>query len=62
MRKDERVGFRIPKDVKKILSHIAIREGRSLAQVCELFLRGGIATYRKEGSEYLQRLLSLRKK
>jgi hypothetical protein len=62
MRKDERVGFRIPADVKKILSQIAVREGRSLAQVCELFLRGGIATYRKEGSKYFHRLLSRQKK
>ena len=62
MKKDERVGFRIPADVKRALSQIAAREGRSLAQVCELFLRGGIDIYRKEGSKYFQRLLSREKK
>jgi hypothetical protein len=29
-----------------------------LAQVCELFLRGGIHEYEREGSRYLHRLLA----
>ena len=33
-----------------------------MAQVCEIFLRGGIASYKKEGSKYLQRFLSRQKK
>lgn len=62
MAKDERIGFRIPSDVKKVLLQIARKEGRSLAQVCELFLRGGIESYKKEGPKYLQRHLSRQKK
>jgi len=62
MRKDERIGFRIPAELKRTLSQIARREGRSLAQICEIFLRGAIASYKKEGTKYLQRFLSRQKK
>jgi hypothetical protein len=33
------------------------KEGRSLAQVCELLLKGGIQEYEKEGSAYLHLIL-----
>jgi hypothetical protein len=56
--KDERIGFRVSGEVKNALLRIAKREGRSLAQVCELLLRGGILEYEKDGSSYLHRLLS----
>lgn len=56
--KDERIGFRVASDVKDALVHIAMKEGRSLAQICELLLRGGIHEYKKEGPKYLQRLLA----
>jgi len=56
--KDERIGFRVPSEIKAGLLQIAKREGRSLAQVCELFLRGGINEYEKEGPSYLHRLLT----
>lgn len=55
--KDERIGFRIASEVKAALVQIAKKEGRSLAQVCELLLKGGIHEYEKEGSKYLQRLI-----
>jgi hypothetical protein len=55
--KDERIGFRVSAEIKTALLHIARKEGRSLAQVCELLLRGGINEYEKEGSGYLNRLL-----
>lgn len=55
--KDERIGFRVPSEVKNALLQIAKKEGRSLAQICELLLRGGINEYGKEGSGYLQRLI-----
>jgi len=55
--KDERIGFRVASDIKDALSQIAKKEGRSLAQVCELLLRGGIHEYDREGSRYLQRLV-----
>ena len=55
--KDERIGFRVSREINAALSQIAKKEGRSLAQVCELLLRGGISEYEKDGSNYLHRLL-----
>jgi hypothetical protein len=56
--KDERIGLRVSGEVKSALSQIARKEGRSVAQVCELFLRGGISEYEKEGPAYVHRLLA----
>ena len=56
--KDERIGVRVPGETKLALQTIAKKEGRSLAQVCELLLKGGIAEYEKEGPDYLRRLLA----
>ena len=58
MTKDDRIGVRVPADLKKALIQIAKKEGRSLAQVCEILLREGASIYKDEGSKYLQRLLS----
>lgn len=55
--KDERIGFRVSGEIKAALLQIAKKEGRSLAQVCELLLKGGIHEYEREGSKYLHRLL-----
>jgi len=56
--KDERIGFRVSSEVKGALLQIAKKEGRSLAQICELLLKGGIHEYEREGSRYFQRLLA----
>jgi len=56
--KDERIGFRVSGEIKAALLQIAKKEGRSLAQICELLLRGGINEYEKDGSSYLHRLLT----
>ena len=58
MKKDQTIGIRVPAEMKKTLLSIAKREGRSLAQISEIFLRGGISAYKKEGAKYLQRVLS----
>jgi predicted DNA-binding protein len=55
--KDERIGLRLPREIKVELQNIAKKEGRSLAQVCELLLKGGILEYERAGPEYLRRLL-----
>jgi hypothetical protein len=55
--KDERIGFRVSSEIKVALVQIAKKEGRSLAQVCELLLKGGIREYEREGSRYLQRFV-----
>lgn len=56
--KDERIGFRVSAEIKAALLQIAKKEGRSLAQICELFLRGGINEYEKEGPSFVHRLLT----
>ncbi len=56
--KDTRLTFRVRSDLKKKLESIAAAEGRSVAQVCEAFLRGGLAIYRKEGTKFIRRFLS----
>jgi hypothetical protein len=62
MTKDERIGIRVTAGLKKALLQIATKEGRSLAQLCEILLRGAAASYKDEGHAYLQRLLSYQKK
>jgi hypothetical protein len=61
MRKDTRFTLRIQSDLKKELETIAAREGRSVAQVCEVFLRVGSEIYKKEGTRLLQRFLAQRR-
>ena len=62
MRKDTALSFRIPGRLKTELEKVAMSEGRSLAQVCEALLTGGLEIYKKEGTKYLQRLLARQKK
>ena len=58
MRKEERIGIRVPAELKRALIQIAKTEDRSLAQVCEIFLRGGALSYKEQGAKYFQRLLT----
>ena len=62
MRKDTRLTFRIHSGLKKSLEAIAAREGRSVAQICEAFLKAGKSAYEKSGDQDLQRFLSRQKK
>jgi len=62
MRKEDRIGVRVPLDLKKALIQIARNEDRSLAQVCEIFLKDGVLSYKEEGAKYFHRLLSRQKK
>ena len=62
MTKDETIGIRVRAELKRALILIATKEGRSLAQLCEILLRGGATEYQDEGPKYLQRLLSRQKK
>lgn len=61
MRKDSALSFRIPAKLKAELERVAMKEGRSLSQVCEALLNGGMSGYRKGGAKYLQRYLSRQK-
>jgi hypothetical protein len=62
MRKDTRLTFRVHSNLKKDLETIAAREGRSVAQICDAFLKAGSEAYRKQGAKYLQHLISRQKK
>jgi hypothetical protein len=57
MKKDTRFTLRIRSDLKRELETIAAREGRSVAQVCEAFLKAGSESYKKKGSGFVQRFL-----
>ena len=58
MKKDTRFTLRIRSELKKELESIAAREGRSVAQVCEAFLKAGSEIYGKKGPGFLQRYLA----
>jgi hypothetical protein len=58
MKKDTQLTFRIRSELKKELETIARREGRSVAQVCEAFLKAGSESYKKKGSGFVQRFLA----
>jgi hypothetical protein len=62
MQKDDRIGFRVPTALKRTLMRIAEKEDKSLAKVCEIFLSGGVFSYKEEGPKYLQDILSRQKK
>jgi hypothetical protein len=59
--KKEFLAFRLIPDLKKEIEEIARREQRSVSQICELLLRGGVDAYKKDGPEYVQRLLASQK-
>jgi len=62
MRKDTRLTFRVHSTLKKDLEVIAAREGRSVAQICDAFLRAASDMYMKKGPIFIQRFLSRQKK
>jgi len=57
MKKNAPLAFRIPDELKKTLEQIAVREARSISQICEIFLTLGTEAYGKEGSRYVQAYL-----
>jgi hypothetical protein len=57
MRKDTQFTLRIPTSLRRELQEIANHERRSVAQICEAFMRAGSEGYKKQGSKYLQRFL-----
>lgn len=57
MAKDSRLAFRVTSDLKEQIETVAAKEGRSVAQICEAFLKAGIEHYRREGNKSLQKHL-----
>ena len=58
--KDTSLNLRIRAELKKTLESVAAAEGRSVSQVCDAFLQGGLIAYRKEGTRYFRRFLARR--
>jgi len=58
MKKDTRLTFRVESQLKEALEAIAAKEGRSVAQVCEAFLKAGVNEFKRRGSKHLQEFLS----
>jgi hypothetical protein len=56
--KDTRLTFRVQSELKAALENVAMKEGRSVAQVCDAFLQAGLVSYKKEGSQYIHRFLA----
>ena len=54
MKKDERIGVRVPSELKRELARIAGTEGRTLAQVCEILLKAGVSEYHRRGTKFMQ--------
>ena len=61
MKRDTQFTFRIQSGLKEHLEAVAADEGRSVAQICEAFLRAGLENYKKRGSRFLQRFLAHRR-
>ena len=58
MNRDARLTFRVRSELKKQLEKIAAQEGRSVAQVCEAFVKAGVELYDKKGADYLRALVT----
>jgi len=62
MKKEDRIGLRVSAELKNSLERIAGTEERSLAQVCEMFLRDCVLSYKEDGTKYFQRVVARHKK
>ena len=58
MKKDAALSFRVPRRLKSEIQRVALMEGRSLAQICQALLCGGLEVYKTEGPKFLVRLVS----
>lgn len=62
MKKEDRIGVRVSVELKKALIQIAKNEDRSLAQVCEIFLRDGALSYKEDGPKFFHQLRARHKR
>ena len=62
MPKETRLTFRVGLELKKSLEAIAVKEARSVAQICETILQSAVRKYEREGSSYFNKLISHRQK
>jgi hypothetical protein len=57
MKKDTRLTFRVNSNLKRDVEAIAIREGQSVARICEAFIMAGSVAYKKQGTKSLRQML-----
>ena len=62
MPKETALSIRVTKVLKSELEKVALNEGRSVAQVCEALLTGGLEAYKKDGSPYLHKFITRRRR
>ena len=53
--KTDRIGFRVPAELKQAILRVSHRENRSIAQICEVFLRAGVEQYLRDGHKFLEK-------
>ena len=58
MKKNSALSVRVSQKLKAELDQVALKEGRSISQICEALLSGGIEAYKKNGSQYILQLVS----
>ena len=59
--KKDFLAFRINPELKQQIEEIADEEQRSISQICELFLKGAVADYKREGPQFIRGLLARQK-
>ena len=57
MKKDTRLTFRVSSDLKRDVESIAVREGQSVARICEAFIMAGSDAYKRKGTKSLRLML-----
>jgi len=51
----------VSSELKKTIERIAELEGRSVAQICEAFLKAGSESYGKDNSKFIRRFVEREK-
>jgi antitoxin component of RelBE/YafQ-DinJ toxin-antitoxin module len=57
MAKDTPLAFRITSNLKRKLQEIADEEGRSVSQICDIFLWASVDSYEVSGSEFIRKTM-----
>lgn len=53
--------FRVSPELRRDIQQIADDEQRTITQICEMLLHDGVEAYKKEGSKFIQRLVTKQK-
>jgi hypothetical protein len=61
MAKDAPLAFRITTELKQKLQEIAEAEGRSISQICGIFLWAGVDFYEESGPNFVRKTLARHK-